>query len=256
MKKLKYLFLVPLCFFTFGIMNVEAASTTISCGGQDFPAATANLISTFITILMVATPIILIITGMLDFMKATTASKEEEMKKAQSKFIKRLFSGVCVFLVVLFVKIVVGLLPSSEVGGATECLDAILNGTSSSTSTSVKDIYQFVREGITYEYEMPNSYSLTSHSDIQVVMTNNNNSHQDIYIKVLNSASDVSKYTKESDINGFECYTFSGEWASVLLVKKVQNKYITLSFNDWTGADNVPHLLSVAKELASTFKIK
>lgn len=51
-------------------------------------------------------PIIVIGLGMVDFAKAVIASKEDEMKKAQSTFIKRCFIGVCVFLIPVLVDII------------------------------------------------------------------------------------------------------------------------------------------------------
>ncbi|MCM1371133.1 MAG: hypothetical protein NC181_04535 [Clostridium sp.] len=107
----------------------------VSCGGVELPRGTINLISIGITILQVAVPLILIIMGMLDFVKATTTSKEDQIKKAQSTFIRRLIMGVVVFLVIVIVKIVVGLLPNTD--GSLDCIKLILGGTSS-TETSIE----------------------------------------------------------------------------------------------------------------------
>lgn len=62
-----------------------------------------------IPLIQIGIPIILIILGMLDLGKAVVASKEDEMKKAQSTFIKRVIIGVVVFFVPTVVNIVMDL---------------------------------------------------------------------------------------------------------------------------------------------------
>jgi len=44
-------------------------------------------------------PVVLIILGILDFIKAITKDKEEELKKAQSRFIKRLIASALIFII-------------------------------------------------------------------------------------------------------------------------------------------------------------
>ncbi len=69
-----------------------------------------NIVHTIITIIQVAIPVLLIIFGMLDLGKAVVASKEDEIKKGQQTFIKRLIAAAIVFLVIFIVKIVVNVL--------------------------------------------------------------------------------------------------------------------------------------------------
>ena len=76
-----------------------------------------DIISTVITIIQVAVPILLIIFGMLDLGKAVIASKEDEIKKGQQTFVKRLIAAVFVFLVIFLVKVVVGVVAKSTVEG-------------------------------------------------------------------------------------------------------------------------------------------
>ena len=51
-------------------------------------------------------PVLLILFGTLDLAKAVVAGKEEEMKKSQNMFIKRVIYAVSVFLVVTLVQFV------------------------------------------------------------------------------------------------------------------------------------------------------
>ena len=65
-------------------------------------------------------PIIVIGLGTLDMSKAVLAAKEDEMRKAQATFIKRVLIGVCVF----FVPAIVDLLMHFAdiiLGGANAC---------------------------------------------------------------------------------------------------------------------------------------
>ena len=61
-------------------------------------------------ILQIAVPIILIIMGTIDLVRALVAQKNEQMKKAQSTLIKRVIIGVVIFFVPMAIKFVVGML--------------------------------------------------------------------------------------------------------------------------------------------------
>lgn len=85
-------------------------------------------------ILKIATPVIIIITGMLDVLKAVSAQKEDEMKKAQKKFLNRLLAGAVVFLVFVIVETIVAfVLPSNgsseetNFHNAMNCVKCFLN---------------------------------------------------------------------------------------------------------------------------------
>ncbi len=96
------------------------------CGMLD--ADLVGFIHNIIVLLKIAVPIVLIILGMLDLFKGVISSKEDEIKKGQQIFIKRLIAGVLVFLVVTIVQLVMGFI-SKEDGSFWECADAIMNGT-------------------------------------------------------------------------------------------------------------------------------
>lgn len=54
-------------------------------------------------------PILVIVLGIMDFAKAVIASKEDEMKKAQATFIKRLIIGVAFFFIPAIVDVIMWL---------------------------------------------------------------------------------------------------------------------------------------------------
>ena len=72
-------------------------------------------------------PIILIILGTIDLGKAVIASKEEEIKKAQQMFIKRLIYAVAVFFVVTIVSLVFGLFSETKDSNLTNVADSWLD---------------------------------------------------------------------------------------------------------------------------------
>lgn len=77
-------------------------------------ATIQNIVSTIILIIEIAVPILLIIFGMLDLGKAIVASKEDEIKKSQQTFVKRLISAALVFLVIFIVKLVINVVGSAS----------------------------------------------------------------------------------------------------------------------------------------------
>ena len=91
-----------------------------------------RFIHNIIVIIKIAVPIILVILGMLDFAKGVTSGKEDEIKKGQGIFIKRLIAGACVFFVVTIVQLVMSFV-SSDDNSFWNCANQILNGTGGTT---------------------------------------------------------------------------------------------------------------------------
>ena len=59
-------------------------------------------------------PIILIVLGTVDLVKAVIAGKEEEIKNNQKTLVKRVIAAVIIFLIPLIVSVVTGLLGTDE----------------------------------------------------------------------------------------------------------------------------------------------
>lgn len=115
----------------------------LSCGdAKDIPPIVPELISYAVNLLKIGTPIILIIVGLVELVKAVAASSEDAIKKAQSKLIKKVVAAVMVFFVIAIVQFVIlKVADSSEVGGIQSCLKCFLNGTGDCDSIYVKDGY-------------------------------------------------------------------------------------------------------------------
>ena len=83
---------------------------TVTCTGIEINAFFPDLVHLIVNVLKIGTPIILVVLGMIDMFKAMTAQKEDEIKKAQGLFVKRLIAGVLVFLVFVVVELLFAIL--------------------------------------------------------------------------------------------------------------------------------------------------
>ena len=87
-----------------------------------------KLTSTIVDLLKIGVPVLLIIFGMLDLGKAVMAQKEDEIKRGQQMFVKRLIAAAIVFFVVVIVQFVVQLVDASDPNGTDTwtCVSKIL----------------------------------------------------------------------------------------------------------------------------------
>ncbi len=102
-----------------------------TCGGIEglsFDGSIPTLVSTVVTAIQIVIPILLIIFGMLDLGKAVMAQKEDEIKKGQQTFIKRIIAAVILFMVIFIVRMIIGLVAGDENESITECIDCFING--------------------------------------------------------------------------------------------------------------------------------
>ena len=78
-----------------------------------------------VNIIQVAIPVILIIMKGIDFIKAITAQKEDEIKKAQSLFIKRIILAALVYFVFVIVKLIISIVGNSD--NIINCVECFIN---------------------------------------------------------------------------------------------------------------------------------
>ena len=100
-------------FYTCGELNLNVSGVLI------------NLVHTIYLAIQVGVPILLVFFGMLDLGKAVMAQKEDEIKKGQQMFVKRLITAVIVFLVFFIVQLVIGLVSSDA--SVTSCAQCFIN---------------------------------------------------------------------------------------------------------------------------------
>ena len=103
------------------------------CGdlGFNIPGQFPYIVHLAVLIIKIAVPILLIIFGMLDLGKAVVASKEDEIKKGQQTFVKRLVAAVIVFFVIQIVQLVITFVASGnseDEKSITHCFACFVNG--------------------------------------------------------------------------------------------------------------------------------
>ena len=103
-----------------------------------FPSKLAYIIHLIYVFIQVFVPILLIIWGMLDLGKAVMAQKEDEIKKGQNTFIKRLIAAAILFFVVTIVRFLVNIV-GDESESITGCIDSILECESTSCEDKKND---------------------------------------------------------------------------------------------------------------------
>lgn len=81
------------------------------CG---IPSGLADMINDAFNLLKIGVPVVLIIMGMIDLLKAVAGQKEEDIKKGWNMFAKRVIYGIAVFFVFFLVQFVVSLLPGKS----------------------------------------------------------------------------------------------------------------------------------------------
>lgn len=131
MKKItRVLFLVMLSFLlTSPVYAIEATETSyVSCGSATgIPAPIPMLTSVAYTLLIVATPIILIIFSIVALVKAITAGNADEINKAKNKLIKKFITTAIVYFIAGIVQFVVTrAADASEKGTISSCLSCFL----------------------------------------------------------------------------------------------------------------------------------
>ena len=90
-----------------------------------------RILGMIVYILKIAAPLLIIVTGMIDYFKAVTSSDEEALSKATESLIRRIISGVIVFLLPTIIWSIINLLDitdgihdldDSSFGVCTRCL--------------------------------------------------------------------------------------------------------------------------------------
>ena len=90
-----------LLLLTMVLFVTPVFADTVDCGIiSEFTRPAAHII-------MIAAPIILIVLGSIDFLKAVTAGDEKDMKKAINNFIKRLIICIVILILPILVNMVI-----------------------------------------------------------------------------------------------------------------------------------------------------
>ena len=113
MKK-KILFISLFALMLLPIINVNAV-TVVDCGNvTNIPKKIPDIVSLAVTIIQIGVPVILVIMGSIDLLKAVAAQKEDEIKKGRQILIKRIIIAFVIFFIVAIVKFLVSIVADSS----------------------------------------------------------------------------------------------------------------------------------------------
>ena len=120
-KKIMILvFLITLLCF----MNpVFAAGTnTVKCGNiTNIPKKIPEITNDIVNIIHVAVPVVLVFLGSIDLIKGIISGKDDEIKKGQRTFVKRLFIAVLVFFMMAITEFVISIIDSDNSTNIISC---------------------------------------------------------------------------------------------------------------------------------------
>ena len=129
-NKLKLLSLLILL----SIPNVAFAAKYIVCGNdRHIPYAFANIFSILMVIVRIFVPVLIVIMGMISYLKIVMSSKaEEEFKKGQKQLINSIIAAVVIFFIVSIINFVIGLTAGKD-NSASACITCIVSPEKCST---------------------------------------------------------------------------------------------------------------------------
>lgn len=107
----------------------------VSCGNNlvtNIPSLIPKVISIIYTIIQVVVPVVLVIFGMLDLFKGITAGKEDDIKKGQQMFIKRIIAAAIVFFVFVFIKLLISFVAEGNGNEIMDCAECFIKNSCSS----------------------------------------------------------------------------------------------------------------------------
>ena len=126
MKK-RILVIITFLFAFVPVLDVFAV-TKVSCGTITGIAAKIPELTSFaMTMIQISVPVILVVVGSIDFFKAITAQKEDEMKKGQKIFMKRLILAGIIFFSIVITKFIVSIVADTSSTNIIECMDCFLS---------------------------------------------------------------------------------------------------------------------------------
>lgn len=134
MKKRKILLLSLFTFITLFVVktNVYADVTCSALPDVTIDDQIPNIVSMIIKVIQIAVPVLLVIFGSIDLVKGITSQKEDEIKKGQQIFIKRLIAGALVFFVIAVVKLLISAV-SGDKDSIMTCACHFFNGANDSS---------------------------------------------------------------------------------------------------------------------------
>lgn len=146
LKKVSILLTMVLTVSIIGLGRISAYSNyegneTVNCGNNfltDIPSVLPKILNIVYVALQIAVPVILVIMGSIDLFKAITAGKDDEIKKSQQTFVKRLIVAMIVFFVFAIVRLVISFVGDGNSIKIINCADCLINNDCGKKSDSSK----------------------------------------------------------------------------------------------------------------------
>lgn len=112
------------------MLNVLAGACKIyganGANTAEIPAQIVGIVRTLYNLIKIGVPILLVFLGMLDFAGAVLSQKEDDIKKNQKLFVKRLIAAVLVFFVLFIVQTILSVI--GETGDIWSTIQCVLSG--------------------------------------------------------------------------------------------------------------------------------
>lgn len=139
MKKKIFMLIVIIMIMVAVMPSVAAVDVQGGCKtilpNANIDVKIANTVHTIIVVIQIAVPVLLVVFGMMDLVKAVMGQKEDEIKKGQQTLVKRIIAAAIVFFVMVAVRFVVSLVDDN---GVMDCADCFLNGVDKSSGECKK----------------------------------------------------------------------------------------------------------------------
>lgn len=138
MKKHKRIFKILFIFLFIFMMtgcqsidNLDFNQYCLKCGEDIyFPVFLVKLVANLFQFVQIMVPVAIIIVGLIELFKAVIASDENKMTESKNALIRKIISGVLIFLIVAVVRFAFTVIPNFADGDvdAMECMANFING--------------------------------------------------------------------------------------------------------------------------------
>jgi len=133
----KIIFLVVIGFLAFLAFSSEVSANWLAqdnrvvCGNlTNIPGRIPAFTSILVNVLQVLVPVLLVVFGIIDLLKAMSAQKEEDIANGRKVLFKRIIIGFLVFLMVALTKLVLNIAIENPAlkESAVDCINCFING--------------------------------------------------------------------------------------------------------------------------------
>lgn len=180
----------------------------VICNGAEIPYGIPVIASRIVNLIKVAIPVILIVLGMIDFLKAVISNDEKNMKASTSTFVRRGIAAFVIFFVFTIVQFVFSLVDDGVFG----CVNCVLNGEcgpvyklGSEDTEKDETIYDYLTDSGTFNFDaLPDEYTKNTISIDENIGAE--------YSYICNSSSgNVSKISKcnSNSSGGYDCELYT-----------------------------------------------